>query len=235
MKKYLFIIFLVISFSLFCSAQDNEIVKQQIGDIKLNDAYVFGESCHVNENNAEKSAIADLFNSINGIYIFSNDTNSIRRLCKKLVYTRGDIICVFLFAKISSFEELSMNAYDTSTTSIIRQADASRNEDVDLSQVGVSNGTFEREVLTNVLEREMLENVWGYLSNMKDFGRIKSLEKAKSINEIPSDSYIVIYNRKYKIVAVLMPEKDGLRRNVKNNQPDRLSNYSGNGAIWYNL
>ena len=234
MSRYLFKIFLVISFSLSCSAQDNETIKQQIGNIKLNDAYVFGESCHENESVADNSAIADMYNTVNGIYTNTDNPYNIRRLCKKLVYRRGNIICVFLYAKISSLAELSMNDKDTSTTSIIRQADSTRIVDVDPSQVSDNNGTFEREVLANVLEREMLENVWGYLSNMKAIGRIKNLSKAKSINEIPSNSYIIIYNRNYKIVAVLLPDKDGLRRNANNNQIDRLSNYSGNGAIWYN-
>ena len=58
------------------------------------------------------------------------------------------------------------------------------------------------------------------------YARYASLEK-------PEIYYLAIYNTEGKVVAVLTP--GGNRINVKTNQPDKVTNYSGCGAIGFTV
>ena len=99
----------------------------------------------------------------------------------------------------------------------------------------IINNNYLEDIVHNVMEREMVENVWGYLSNMKTKGVIKSFGKAKSLSEIPKEAYVIIYNNSYEVVAILTPIDNGQRKNVKTGKVDDVPNYKGHGAIWLNL
>lgn len=70
------------------------------------------------------------------------------------------------------------------------------------------------------------------IKSLKDEGKIKSYARYAALSD-PNKCYLVIYNKEGKVVAVLTPGTE--RRNVKTNKVDSVKNYSGCGAIGFEL
>ena len=80
---------------------------------------------------------------------------------------------------------------------------------------------------------EMLEEALGYLEHYKKKGTISHYEIVKSLESVPADAYILLYDTSYTVCAVLGPESSSERKNVATGQTDSRKNYGKVGAYWF--
>ena len=75
-------------------------------------------------------------------------------------------------------------------------------------------------------------NMADKIKEFKEAGKISYYARYASL-EKPEIYYLAIYNTSGKVVAILSPGEN--RTNVITGQPDKVTNYSGCGAIGFNL
>ena len=229
--RYLIILCCLLSQVNIIVAQSSSI-KEQINAIKLNDVYLYGEAKHKIEDLAILHAKKDLVNTVNALRaemgLSSVEEANIEGLYKKLSYQRGELIYVFIYL---NKEHVLNNMSSTSSNDT-----ATEEVDIDPSRLFIDNSINEQyanEILQNIIERQMIENVYGYLQQAKEDNKVEKFAKARNLAEIPDNAFVIIYNRTYKVVTVLTKKVNDKRINVKTNKPDLITNYSGHGAIWY--
>ncbi len=211
--------------------QDQSVsVKQKIQEIKLDGRYVFGESSNKEASIAYENAIDDLLFSANiirterGMVLLNRA--SLNDSIPTLTYCRGEQINVFLYLPCSDVLAISDTTGNVTVT-------VPETHDVDPAFFKDSN--IKNEILQNVLDREMIDNVWGYLDNQKKSGNVIGLGKARSVSEIPESAYLILYDNHFRAVVVLSPHNNGQRCNVRTNAPESFSSYTGHGVIWFTM
>lgn len=209
--------------------------KEQINAIKLDESYVYGESKNKIHDTAMSYAVQDLLNNVNALRsetgLSSLGETDINNKYKELLYQRGDLVYIFIYLK----KDEVLNNFSCSIQPLVSVIDEDE-VDVDPNLIAFENtinGQFVDEILQNIIERQMIDNVYGYLQQAKANNKIEDFAKAKQMTEIPDCAFLVIYNRTYEVVAVLTNKIEGKRINVKTNKPDSITNYSGHGIIWY--
>lgn len=229
--RYFIVLYCLLSQVNIIVAQ-NTTIKEQINAIKLNDIYLYGEAKHKVEDLAILHAKKDLVETVNTLRnemgLSSMEEVDIEGLYKKLSYQRGELIYVFIYLN----KEQVLNNLSSSSTNDTRTEEV----DIDPSHLIIDNSINEQyanEILQNIIERQMIENVYGYLQQAKEDNKVEKFSKARNLAEIPDNAFVIIYNRTYKVVTVLTKKVNDKRINVRTNRPDLITNYSGHGAIWY--
>lgn len=235
MKKFYIILYFLLAQVNIVLAQ-NTLVKEQINAIKLDESYLYGEAKNKIEDVATIYAKKELLISINTLreekHLSPLEESDISNLYQKLFYQRGELVYVFTYLK----KDKILNNLSLSTPSNDSIIEEENDVDINPRQIIIDNSAdsqFHNEILQNVIERQMIENVYGYLQHAKEDNKIEQFAKAKSLTEIPDNAYIIIYNRMYQVVTILTNIINDKRINLKTNKPDLITNYSGHGVLWY--
>lgn len=219
-------------------------VEQQINDIKLDENYLYGEASDADHRVAYDLAVTDLIMTVNSVRADNGlqgiQPGDVLPLVKELSYKRGDKHEVMVYVELS--EALSASHKEKNVPGVgggTPTAPPARKPDpvpsVPSSSSNTTVGNIGDEVFVNLLEREMADNILGYLENAKrsgkiaDFGIVRSLEEIKSL----ADCYMVLYRRDKSVAALLSPKQNGSRTNIRNKTADSLQNYRGHGIIWF--
>lgn len=91
----------------------------------------------------------------------------------------------------------------------------------------------EDEVARLVLQIEMVTDIGGFMEQYKLQGEVSSYGVARSMEDIPDDAYLILFDRTRAIRTVLSPAIRGKRLNLRNKQEDAVANYRGHGVYWY--
>lgn len=91
----------------------------------------------------------------------------------------------------------------------------------------------EDEVAQLVLQIEMVTDIGGFMEDYKLQGEVSSYGRARSMEDIPDDAYLILYDHTRAIRTVLSPAIQGKRLNLRNKQEDTVTNYRGHGVYWY--
>lgn len=237
--------------------QTPESIKNKIKNIKLDEKYVFGESSSENREIAYDDAMRDLLTTINELRVSKGmavlKLADIIAISSEHTYDRGEgTILVFAFieleralsvvpkknAQILVDNKSSVSVQSESNPSVIAENKPAVFADKQETNVSVSNDSQSalvdlNDVTRNVLEREMFQNVWGYLNLAHESGKVSQFSMVKDKSAIPSDAYVVVIARDHSVKAILTPEQNGKRLNVKSNKNDFISNYSNVAMLWY--
>lgn len=231
MIKCLFLLGFWLFYADVLSAQSDS-VKQQINNIKLDESYLFGEAKDLNGDLATAYAVKDLLVCVNAFRCENKlsliEEKSIDPVYLKLSYRRGDLTYVFTYLKKKQALEISSMLLPATSTVEVADIDPER-----IVIYDVADTTVHDEILQNILERQMIDDVYGYLQNLKKKDKIAGFAVAKGMLEIPDNAMLIIYNRMHKVVAVLTEKVNEERKNIRTNKPDRIFNYSGHGVLWY--
>ena len=225
--RFLFITLLsCFSFTELFAGQPVDEVKKQINKIKKSSQYIYAESTAPTEEEAKSYAEEKL----------CDEVNSWVATQKKL---KGSANLV-----VNNREELWTTLSMPRGTNMFRYFIYVRKSDIIPTENAVMIENKNLPAVEETLQESLLEVVGliaacteysdmaNKIKEMKTQGKIKSYARYASLDN-PDACYLVIYNREGKVVAVLTPGSE--RKNVKTNKPDGVKNYSGCGAVGFEL
>ena len=229
MRTKLLIVLLMLSFSI-ADAQNPEAIRKQINSIKKSTAYLYGEANAETEEEAKNIAEEILYQEINewaakkkklqGDNLVINNKKEFQTT---LSLPRGDMFRAFVYVKKSDITKGEGNV------EIIDRA--SQSESLHSNTEKIEKKAYPETV--NIIASytdyyNMADKVKELKANGKigHYGRYASLEK-------PEIYYLAIYNTEGKVVAILTPGEN--RVNVNTGGADKVTNYSGCGAIGFTV
>lgn len=243
----LFICLITVPFAL--TGQTNSNVIDEMNNVKLNESFIFGEGFHVKKDVAHECAISEIlsyaielrFDNGNSEKLLPSD---IQPIVKQLIHFDGNQYNIFLYvdrAQILSMsghlesQKISSNADPRSETKELVEPDKTRN-----SQMSKGTSLEDRftplpnDVLNTLCNQDNWTEIKGFLSTYKNQGRIRDTGFCTNTSDIPVDSYRILIDEKYGILAILAPKNMSDRVNIKTGQVDNESNYSNCAVIvWF--
>lgn len=239
--------FIIVSL-LFCatlSAQNvTENTKKEINRIKSSRAYISAEATMPTSEEALNEAEEALIQSIdqwvkeekNYIGDKQISTQDIKSCIEKLTMNRGKNVRTFIYTLKKDIIPLYGN--------LIHLEKDEQNENQNVSVVNEkpvtttakkeSSNTPNKKVKTalqRIVEAQTMDEIKEIFHELKKDSGI-TYGKMTSADLDVFACCLLFYNREGKVVGVL-GEGDQERINLRTNQPERLSNYSGNAAYWF--
>lgn len=225
--RFLFIaLFSFFSFMGMLASQPIDEVKKEINKIKKSSQYIYAESTAPSEEEAKSYAEEKLCDEVNDWVATQKKLkgssnlviNNREELWTTLSMPRGtNMFRYFIYVR-------KIDIIPTENAVII--------ENKNLPPVEETLQESLPEVVGLIAACTEYSDMANKIKECKAQGKIKSYARYASLDN-PDACYLVIYNREGKVVAVLTPGSE--RRNVKTNKPDGVKNYSGCGAIGFEL
>lgn len=207
-------------------ADQTDEVKKQINRIKKSTQYIYAESTAPTEADARNFAEEKLYEEVNTWVAtqkkMKKSTNFVvnnkKELWTTLSMPRGNnMFRSFIYVKKSD---------------IIPTENAVVISNNNLPAVEENLQATLPEAVGIIAACTLYSDMAAKIQKLKTEGKIKSYARYSALNN-PDNYYLVIYNKEGKVVAVLTPGTE--RRNVKTNKTDSVKNYSGCGAIGFEL
>ena len=207
-------------------ADQTDEVKKQINKIKKSTQYIYAESTASSEDEARSYAEERLYEEVNTWVATQKKMkqsanlviNNKKELWTTLSMPRGsNMFRSFIYVKKSD---------------IIPGESAVVISNNSLPAVEESIGASLPEVVEVIADCTEYSDMVAKIKAMEAEGKIKSYARYAALGN-PDNCYLIIYNEAGKVVAVLTPGTE--RRNVKTNKVDGVKNYSGCGAIGFEL
>lgn len=216
--------------SLQISADDAQI-RKEINNIIRSNQYIFGEHTAATEKEAREIAEEILEANIKEWVAtkkrFKESANIVinnkKSLSTSLIVSRGSLIRVFLYVKKSDI--IAGN-----NAEIVIQDQNNINSKVEPLEENTTNKTIYPEAVTIIASYHDYKPMAEKIVQLKEQGKILHYGRYTSL-ENPESYYLAIYNTAGKVVAVLTPGE--IRHNVATGETDRVTNYSGCGAIGF--
>lgn len=243
----LFICFNILPLAL--NGQTSSDIIDKMNNVKLNESFIFGEGFHVRKDVAHDCAISEILSYAIELR-FDNGKNEkllpsdIQPIVKQLVYYDGNQYNIFLYVDRDQILSMSGHIENPKTLSgadhKIESNERAVQDNTKNSQV--SKGTplegksssLSNDILNTLCNQDNWTEIKGFLSAYKNNGRIKDYGFSSDISDIPIDSYRILIDRQYGILAFLAPKNSDYRINIKTNQLDKESNYPNCAVIvWF--
>nr|MBP7473034.1 hypothetical protein [Prevotella sp.] len=221
MRKFILLFFV----ATICSTTLAQSVRDEINKIKLDSSYVSAEATDIERNTALSVAINNLSTVLASKNIICDSVKLASAVSTKEVL-RGRSIRLFVFIKRDDVKNLTVAIKpDTVSESIVRVPNV----------VSEQSKEFQLPlVMKDFMEATDIKSVYNDLSSKKTNGEVSDFGKC-SAGHIPQSSYLLVFDQSFEIKAILSPEFNGIRRNMKTNISDDINNYSGCGAIWFTV
>lgn len=231
--KIITVIFLLSGTPFLAWADDKE-VSRQIRDIMVSNQYLYGEHTAATEKEAKDVAEEILEKNIKEWVATRKKlrgsqnliVNNKQSLQTSLSMSRGNMTRVFMYVKKSDI--IAGN-----NTEVIRQSPrvpSATVEPVKSTGVGTKMQKKYPEVVTTIASFTDYKPMAEKIMQFKEQGKITRYARYTSLDK-PDLYYLAVYNTAGKVVAVLTPGPT--RYNVKTGEMDKVTNYSGCGAIGF--
>lgn len=227
-----------VALSLVCTvasfAQNTDEIKKEINKIKKSSRYIYAEATSPTEEEAQAIAEEILYDEVNE---WAATQRKMRNHANLLVNNKKEYwTCMSMprgsnmFRYFIYVEKSDIIATDN-TTMIKNEAQTAQDTEAK-SVVQPLKMHSVPDVVKEILTYTEYEEMASKIMEMKDSGRIKSYARYASLSN-PDSCYLVIYDRQGKVVAILTPGTE--RVNVATGNPDGIKNYSGCGAIGFEI
>lgn len=242
---------LVIALPLALKAQSNYATIHQINTFKMDESLIYGEASSSNENTAYDYALSDLLPYINELrsgngYNKKLDLSYIRSIAKPLIHFDGKQynVCLFVVREqcLSDVSHIEIPESLTSADSKFESKEPIVQDKPENSSVSKETSLEERftplpnDILTTLCNQDNWIEIKGFLSTYKNQGRLRETGFSTNPSDIPIDSYRILIDERYGILAILAPKNRSDLINIKTNQLDKESNYSNCKVIvWFKL
>lgn len=243
----LFICFNILPLAL--KGQTSSDIIDKMNNVKLNESFIFGEGFHVRKDIAHDCAISEILSYAIELR-FDNGKNEkllpsdIQPIVKQLVYYDGNQYNIFLYVDRDQILSISGHIENLQTSSgadhKIESNERAVQDNTQNSQVSKGTPleekftTLSNDILNTLCNQDNWTEIKGFLSAYKNNGRIKEYGFSSDISDIPIDSYRILIDRLYGILAFLAPKNTDYRLNIKTNQLDKESNYPNCAVIvWF--
>lgn len=225
MKMKLLLLCLVSALSFSANAQTVEEQKKQITEVKKSDLYLYGEAVAATTDDARKLAkelldmeirqyVAEKKKSKGETIIASN----LQEAQTSINLPRGNMFRSFIYLKKSDI-------FSANNAEII--AADTRSEVAE-----VKKQTVYPEVVNTLASFTDYYEMAAKLKQLKEEGKVGHYARYANL-ENAEIYYMVVYNPDGKVVALLTPGPE--RKNVKSGQTQKLTDFSGCGAIGFSI
>jgi len=243
----LFVYFITVPFAL--NGQTSSDVIDKMNNVKLNESFIYGEGFHIKKDLAHDFAISEILSYAIELR-FDNGNNEkllpsdIQPIVKQLVHFDGNQYNVFLYVDRAQILSMSGHIENPKTLSSADYKTESKEravqDNTQNSQVFKGTSLEERfaplpnDILNTLCNQDNWVEIKGFLSAYKNKGIIKDYGFSSDISDIPFDSYRILIDRQYGILAFLAPKNSENRINIKTNKLDKESNYPNCAVIvWF--
>lgn len=218
---------MLVSASVVSNLYSQSDVRRQINAIKMDESYIKAEANDTVESAALDMAALQLVYDYNAAHqeqpLDSVSIEVLKPAMQSLVYARGSIKRVLVFIEVEVADSL-MQAYKATLKDPQPTAKATNVTSSPSSSVG--------NLVLLLSDVEMADEAVKLMTQGKEEGKVTEFGQLHSIQEIPDQAYLLIYDRQRAVRAILSPSDSGYF-NVKRNCPDNITNYSGCGALWF--
>lgn len=218
---------LLVSASIVSTLYSQSDVRRQINAIKMDESYIKAEANDTVESAALDMAALQLVYDYNAAHqeqpLDSVSVEVLKPAMQSLVYARGSIKRVLVFIEVEVADSL-MQAYKATLKDPQSTAKATNVTSSPSSSVG--------NLVLLLSDVEMADEAVKLMTQGKEEGKVTEFGQLHSIQDIPDQAYLLIYDRQRAVRAILSPSDSGYF-NVKRNCPDSITNYSGCGALWF--
>ena len=246
MKKMI-VNLLIVLFPFLCWGQST--VNEQINAIMMDENYLYAEFSHEDPSLAYENAVHELLALINEVRQEKDkailQTNDIVVHVKELSYDRGDVKLVFVYLPIE--DALSLTARESKnipiqvkeetrptaispSEKVAHQPSHPANTSQPITKVKPIN---QDEVVSVLFEIQMMDDIGGFMQMFQSEGKVSAFGIPHSMNDIPNDAYLILYDRSRAIQAILSPQENGQRINLRTMETDQITRYSGHGVFWF--
>ncbi len=212
---------------------DDKDVGKQIRDIMVSNQYLYGEHTAATEREAKDVAEEILEKNIKEWVATKKKlrgsqnlvVNNKQSLQTSLSMSRGSFVRVFIYVKKSDI--MAGN-----NAEVISQAPRVPSATVEpiKSQAGTKARLNYPEVVNTIASYTEYKPMAEKVMQFRELGKITRYGRYTSLDN-PELYYLAIYNTAGQVVAVLTPGPT--RYNVKSGEVDKVTNYSGCGAIGF--
>lgn len=248
-------LFLLTAISLLAAtaagAQGTQEAKKQINEIKKSSAYIYAEATAQTEAEAKDIAEEILYHDINEWVAKQKKLkksaniviNNKRELWTSMMLPRGNMFRAFIFVKKSDIQPADNAEVIANNTAVNNTAAAGTSGTAAAGTVEAATaaGAEVKPATVDIVLPEAVKaiaacteyaDMAAKIKQLKAEGKLKSYARYASL-ENPDACFLVIYNTAGKVVALLTPGAQ--RVNVATKQPDSVANYSGCGAIGFEV
>lgn len=210
-------------------------LKKEINFIKKNDSYIYAEGVASSESEAMSLAKEMLGNEIarwaetqktlqgNSNFIVRDINNQ----SESITLPRGNMVRCFLYVKKSDI--MTAQNVEVLSTNAEPKTIANTTNDIKTGVNKVLNLPVTIKELLPIKEYSVFAET---IKKLKEENKITSYGRYASLSD-PEICYLAIYDREGRILCILSPGHD--RINLNSGYPDKITNYSGCGAIGFTL
>lgn len=236
-----------------CFAQSPEEIEKKMDELKMDEAFIYGEDYNDNKDMAYQNALTELLSSINEMraekgkdYITVSD---IQPILKELRYTKSTRNVSFLYIPIN--QALSL-ASRQKIAVVPTEANSSRNNNAIVQNQRTEDNskftfvpntpqlnhndisTSDKGILETLCSQDNWVEIKGFLTSFKNEGKIKETGNCLSYAEVPDDAYSILMDEMGGILSIMSPKNSPNRINHKTNQTDNESNHTNcKFIVWY--
>lgn len=234
-------------------------VSKQINDIKRDTAYISAEATLETEAKAYELAEELLTHQIEE---YIGDRKVLRKApnvivkdvahkAERIMMNRGEMTRVFLYVKKSdviaaqntrvlvqpgNVKSTDENSGQPGTVVIEAPAvpnDTAKNDTIAKREGTIEPPSWQRQVIDDLLKCATVTEAQSVLSRLQAEMKVKRYGRPDNCSH-PDKCYWLIFDGEGKVITVLGP---GIfeRTNYRTNTTDNLSNFRGNGAVWFTL
>lgn len=234
-------------------AQSPEEIEQKMDEIKMDEAFIYGEDYNDDKDMAYQNALTELLSSINelrgDIGKESITVPDIQPILKELRYTKLTRNVSFLYIPLNQAMSLTPKqkidvATAEPTSSAINNTMAQNHKPENNSKFTFVPNTSQSNsnVISNsdkgILETLCSQDNWveikGFLTSFKNEGKIKETGNCLSYAEVPNDAYSILMDEMGGILSIMSPKNSPNRINHKTNQTDNENNHTNcKFIVWY--
>lgn len=236
-----------------CFAQSPEEIEKKMDEIKMNEAYIYGEDYNDDKDMAYQNALTELLSSINEMrgdkgkeFITVSD---IQPILKELRYAKSTRNVSFLYIPINQALSLTpkqkidvASAEPNSTHNNNAIVPDQRTEDNSkftfVPNTPQSNhndiSTIDKRILETLCGQDNWVEIKGFLTSFKNEGKIRETGNCLSYSEVPDDAYSILMDEMGGILSIMSPKNSTNRINHKTNQTDNEQNHANcKFIVWY--
>lgn len=236
-----------------CFAQSPEEIEKKMDEIKMDEAFIYGEDYNDNKDMAYQNALTELLSSINEMrgekgkdYITVSD---IQPILKELRYTKSTRNVSFLYIPIN--QALSLTPKQKIDVATTEPNSTPNNNAIVQNQITEDNSKFtfvpntpqpnnnaistsDKGILETLCSQDNWVEIKGFLTSFKKEGKIKETGNCLSYAEVPDDAYSILMDEMGGILSIMSPKTSPNRINHKTNQTDNENNHTNcKFIVWY--
>ena len=222
----------------------------RMNDIKRNESFIYGEGTNANKDEAYNHALMNALSYAkdfcleNGI-AHSITTDDIKPIIMQIIHYDGnqyDILVYIKRTQVLSMDDPSNSSNSPTTPDRQYKEPSMQNNLLNPSAPPVTDSerkvqpssNVTNDVLYTLSSQDNWAEIKGFLSSFKDQGKIKETGICTNPSEAPIDSYKILIDKLYGILAIISPKNSNNSINLKTNKLDNEFNYPNCAVIvWF--